>query len=50
MIVPVVEPLPGGLKQAHFDPTVGVDLGDIYDDPQSTDDVQQQMTRSLIWC
>ena len=49
LIVPVVEPPLGGLKQAHFDPTVGVDLSDIYDDPQSTDDVQRQMTRSLIW-
>ena len=43
LIVPVV------VKQAHFDMAVGVDLSDIYDDPLSTDDVQRQMTRSLIW-
>ena len=32
LIVPVVEPPPGGLKQAHFDPTVGIDMNDIYHD------------------
>jgi hypothetical protein len=49
LIVPVVEPPLGGLKQAHFDPAVGVDLSDIYDDPLGTDNVQRQMTRSLVW-
>ena len=49
LIFPVVEPPLGGLKQAHFDPAVGVDLTDIYDDPLSTDNVQRQMTRSLVW-
>lgn len=49
LIIPVVEPPLGGLKQAHFDPAVGVDLSDIYYDPLSTSDIQRQMTRSLIW-
>jgi hypothetical protein len=47
LIVPVVEPPLGGLKQAHFDPAVGIDLDDIYHDSLSTDNVQRQMTRSL---